>query len=74
MKTFIFNFHKEQQEKVLIAFLDRLQYDYQPIEEPNDFQFSQEEISGLLQTKQDFLEGKITARTWEKMKQNLKRS
>lgn len=74
MKTLTFNFHNEQEEKVLLAFLDSLHYDYRPVEEPETFQFSQEEIKGLLQTKQDFLEGKTTARPWEEIKQNLKRA
>jgi hypothetical protein len=72
MKTLTFNFHNEQEEKVLLAFLNSLQYDYRPVEEPEAFQFSQEEIKGLLQTKQDFLEGKTAARPWEEIKQNLK--
>jgi len=74
MKTLIFNFHNEQEEKVLLAFLDSLHYDYRPVEEQEAFQFSQEEIKSLLQTKQDFLEGKTTARPWEEIKQNLRRA
>jgi hypothetical protein len=61
MKTLTFNFHNEQEEKVLLAFLDSLQYDYRPVEEQETFPFSPEEIKDLLQTKQDFLEGETTA-------------
>ena len=74
MKTLTFNFHNEQEEKVLLAFLDSLQYDYRPVEEQETFPFSPEEIKSLLQTKQDFLDGKTFARPWEEIKQQLRRA
>jgi hypothetical protein len=74
MKTLTFNFHNEQEEKVLLAFLDSLQYDYRPVEEQETFPFSPEEIKSLLQTKQDFLDGKTSARPWEEIKQQLRRA
>jgi hypothetical protein len=36
MKTFTFNFRSEQEEKVLLTFLDSLQYNYTPVENPGD--------------------------------------
>jgi len=57
-----------------LAFLDSLQYDYLREEEPESFPFSQEEVKGLLQTKQDFMEGKTTACPWEDIKQKLRRA
>jgi len=43
IKTLIFSFHIEQEDKVLIAFPDNLKYDYRPVKEQGDFHFSQEE-------------------------------
>jgi hypothetical protein len=74
MGTLTFNFHSEQEEKVLLAFLDSLQYDYRRAEDPEDFRFSEEEVKGLLQTKRDFLEGRTTARPWEEIERNLRRA
>lgn len=74
MRTLTFNFHSEQEEKVLLAFLDSLKYDYRHVDEPEDFQLSEEEVRGLLQTKRDFLEGRTTARPWEDIKRDLRRA
>jgi len=74
MRTLTFNFHNEQEEKVLLAFLDSLKYDYRRMDEPEAFQLSEEEVRGLLQTKRDFLEGRTTARPWEDIKRDLKRA
>jgi len=36
-----------------------------------DHDFSPEEIESLVKTKQDFLDGKTTARDWEEIKKEL---
>lgn len=74
MRTLTFNFHNEQEEKVLLAFLDSLKYDYRRVDEPEDFHLSEEEVKGLLQTKRDFLEGRTSARSWEDIKRDLRRA
>jgi hypothetical protein len=74
MRTLTFNFHNEQEEKVLLAFLDSLKYDYRRVDEQKDFQLSDEEVKGLLQTKRDFLEGRTTARPWVDIKRDLRRA
>lgn len=74
MRTLTFNFHNEQEEKVLLAFLDSLKYDYRCVDEQETFQLSDEEVKGLLQTKRDFLEGRTTARSWEDIKRDLRRA
>jgi hypothetical protein len=74
MTTLTFNFRSEQEEKVLLAFLDSLQYDYRRARDPEDFRFSEQEAEGLLQTKRDFLEGRTTARPWEEIECNLRRA
>ena len=72
MKTISFNFHNEQEEKVLLAFLDSLQYDYKSQEEDKEaFELSEEEVQSMLQTKRDFLAGNTTARPWEEIRQEL---
>ncbi len=73
MTTLTFNFHNEQEEKVLLAFLDSLQYDYQRAEDKEADELSEEEIQGLLQTKHDFQAGNTTARSWEEIKREIKR-
>ncbi|MBF9251941.1 hypothetical protein I2I11_01415 [Pontibacter sp. 172403-2] len=72
MRTLIFNFHNEQEEKVLLAFLDSLKYDYQRVDEQESFQLSDEEVKGLLQTKRDFMEGRVSARSWKDIKRDLR--
>jgi hypothetical protein len=74
MSTRTFNLHNEQEEKVLLAFLDSLKYNYRRVDEQEAFQLFEEEVKGLLQTKRDFLEGRTTARPWEDMKRNLRRA
>lgn len=37
-------------------------------DKPQEIPLSEEAVKGLFQTKQDFLEGKTTARLWEEMK------
>lgn len=73
MTTLTFNFHNEQEEKVLLAFLDSLQYDYQRAEDQAAYELSEEEVQGLLQTKHKFLVGNTTARSWEEIKREIKR-
>jgi len=37
-----------------------------------DYIFSEEKIQSFLQTQQDFIKGKTTARDWEEIHQDLK--
>jgi hypothetical protein len=74
MKTLSFNFHNEQEEKVLLAFLDSLKYDYQQVDEGDSFVLSEADVKDLLQTKKDFIDGKTTARPWEDIKRDLRRA
>jgi hypothetical protein len=74
MKTLSFNFHNEQEEKVLLAFLDSLKYDYQQVDQADNFVLSEADVKGLLQTKSDFIDGKTTARPWEDIKRDLRRA
>jgi hypothetical protein len=38
-----------------------------------DYVFSKEEIESLLQTQQDYLDGKTAARDWEEIEEELNR-
>lgn len=38
----------------------------------NEYIFSEDEIESFVKTKQDFLDGKTTARSWEEVKNDLK--
>ena len=46
-----------------------------PVENIKDeeYSFSKEEIESFLQTMQDFIDGKTTARNWEEIEQELNR-
>lgn len=74
MRTLRFKFRNEQEEKVLLAFLNILRYDYRQVGKQESFQLSEEDVKDLLQTKCDSLEGKTTARSWEEIKRELRRT
>ncbi|MCQ6958506.1 hypothetical protein [Mucilaginibacter aquariorum] len=69
--TISVNLHSEQEEKVLLAFLDSLKYDYQT---DNDaFFLSGEQQKEILSRDQEFIEGKTTARDWNEIKKEMDR-
>jgi hypothetical protein len=67
--TIVVNPHNEQEEKVLLAFLNSLAYEYQT----DDIQLSVEQQKEILRREQSFAEGKTTERNWEDIKRDLER-
>jgi hypothetical protein len=73
MTTLTVNIADEKDVPVLQEILNRYGLTY-TVEETDDYTFSQEEINGLIKTKQDFLDGKTTARDWNDVKDDLNRA
>jgi hypothetical protein len=59
--TIVVNPHNEQEEKVLLAFLESLQYDYQASNEDDVF-LTEAQQEELLRRHADFKNGKTEAR------------
>lgn len=73
MTTLTVNIPNEKDLPVLQEILDRFGLDY-TIDAKKDYSFSATEIESLLKTKQDFLDGKTTARNWEDIEEDLNRA
>lgn len=71
MKTLTVNITDEKDLPVMEEILTRFGLSYQI---NADYSFSEQEIKGLLKTKQDFLEGKSSARDWSEIEQELNRT
>ncbi len=56
----------EQEKKVLLAFLDSLNYHYRT--DIDDYTLSYEDVQEMLKRKADFLAGKTTSRPWSEIK------
>lgn len=64
------NIQNENDVPFLKEMLERIGLSYE-VEDEQDYQFSDEEVAGFLKTKQDYLEGKTTARSWGEVKKDL---
>ena len=73
MTTFTVNIPNEKDVPVLQEILDRFGLNY-TIDADSDYSFSKSEIDGLLKTKQDFIEGKTSARDWNDIEDDLNRA
>jgi hypothetical protein len=68
--TVIVNPHSEEQEKALVEFLDRMQYDYQ--RDTDDLGLTELQKQEILKRDNDFINGKTTARDWNDIKSELR--
>jgi hypothetical protein len=66
METLKIDIQNEQEKKVLLAFLDSLQYQYRS--ESDDYVLNDAEIKEMLQRKEDYLSGKVKATPWSEIK------
>jgi len=66
----IVNPHSEEQEKALVEFLDRMQYDYQS--DTDDLGLTELRKQEILKRDNDFINGKTTARDWNDIKHKLR--
>jgi hypothetical protein len=67
--TVIVNLRSPEEEKVLLAFLDSLQYDYQTT--PEDITLTTEQEKEIIRRDSAFIEGKTEARNWDDIKKSL---
>jgi hypothetical protein len=65
------NVFEEKDVSFLKEILDRVGLTYEVDDDQPDYQFSESEIAGFVKTKQDYLEGKTTARNWDEVKKDL---
>lgn len=70
METLTIDIQTEQEKKVLIAFLNSLNYHYRT--EHNDYVLNDEDVAEMLKRKADFLAGKTTARPWSEIKKRYR--
>jgi putative addiction module component (TIGR02574 family) len=70
--TISVNTQNEQEEKVLIAFLESLNYDYQTEDEEDVF-LTDEQKAEILRRDNELREGKVTARDWSEIKAEMER-
>ena len=69
--TISVNPHNEQEEKVLVAFLQSLSYDYEIGKE--DVVLTGEQKTEILARNKDIVDGKATARNWSEIKAEMER-
>ena len=67
METLKIDIQNDQEKKVLLAFLDSLSYHYRS--DSDDYVLSDDQIQEMVKRKADFLAGKTTSRSWNKIKQ-----
>lgn len=67
METLKIDIQSEQEKKVLLAFLDSLNYHYRT--DSDDYILTDEQIKKMVDRKADFLAGKTTSRPWNEIKQ-----
>jgi len=73
MTTLTVNIPDEKDLPVLQEILTRFGLSY-TVGEDDDYVFSKAEIEKLLKRKQDFIEGKTTARDWKDVEDDLNRA
>lgn len=67
METLKIDINSDQEKKVLLAFLDSLNYSYRT--ENDDYMLTNEDVQEMLKRKADLLSGKTTSRSWAEIKQ-----
>jgi hypothetical protein len=73
MTTLTVNIQNEKDLPVLKEILNRFGLTYS-VDDKEEYIFSEEEIQGFIKTKQDFLDGKTTARDWNDILEDLNRA
>jgi len=65
METLTIDIQNEQEKKVLLAFLDSLNYQYHT---DDDYQLTDDQEKEMVKRKEDFLAGKTTSRPWSEIR------
>ncbi|MEO6849161.1 MAG: hypothetical protein ABI203_10230 [Mucilaginibacter sp.] len=73
MTTLTVNIKNEKDLPVLKEILNRFGLAY-TIDVDQEYVFTKAEIESLVKTKQDFIEGKTTARNWTDIEEDLNRA
>ena len=73
MTTLTVNIQNENDLPLLQEILNRFGLSY-TVDVEKDYVFSEKDIAGLLKSKQDFLDGKTTARNWTDIEDDLNRA
>ena len=68
--TVTVNLQTEEQEKVLIEFLEKMHFDYQS--DDTNFTLTEAQMQEVIKRDNDFINGKTTARGWNDIKRDLK--
>lgn len=68
METLKIDIQNDGEKKVLLAFLDSLNYQYRT--DSDDYILSNEEVKEMLKRKADFLSGNTSSRTWSEIKKS----
>jgi hypothetical protein len=66
METLKIDVQTEQEKKVLLAFLDSLNYQYRS--ESDDYVLNDAEIKEMIRRKEDYFSGKVTTTPWVEIK------
>jgi hypothetical protein len=67
--TVVVNLRNTEEEKVLLAFLNSLQYDYQIT--PDSIALTGVQEKEIIRRDAALIEGKTSARDWDEIKKNL---
>ncbi len=67
--TVVVNLRNGEEEKVLLAFLNSLQYDYQTA--PDNITLTSEQEKEIIRRDTALTEGKTSARNWDEIKKTL---
>jgi hypothetical protein len=73
MTTLTVNIQNEKDLPVLQEILNRFGLSYS-VDVEEEYTFTEAEIKGLIKTKQDFIDGKTTARDWTEIEEELNRA
>jgi hypothetical protein len=68
METLTIDIQNEEEKKVLLAFLDSLNYHYRT--DNDEYTLTEEQVENIVQRKNDFLQGKTTSRPWSEIKKS----
>lgn len=73
MTTLTVTIKNDKDLPVLQEMLNRLGLNYS-VEEEIEYPFTKAELEGLVKTRQDFIDGKTTARNWNDIEDDLNRA
>jgi len=73
MTTLTVNIQNEKDLPVLQEILNRFGLAY-TVNADGEYPFTELEIASLVNTKQDFIEGRTTARNWDEIEEDLNRA